>query len=178
MIAPVKVQWLHANESGLSCFDTLEIERELTDFVPPTQPFPVSKSIPASRFVVLQLPVGWSGERHPTPIPGVTRTLPARLRPPRLLRALLASLQRSLDGHKDRCAPHRWCAQRPGCGPPGGAARCASPVRPCRGPPRSRPSVRARHERTGARACGDGGAGRREPTSKAPAPRPPASRRA
>ena len=67
MIAPVKVQWLHANESGLSCFDTLEIERELTDFAPPTQPFPVSKSIPASRFVVLQLPVGWSGERPPTP---------------------------------------------------------------------------------------------------------------
>ena len=67
MIAPVKVQWLHANESGLSRFDTLEIEREMTDFAPPTQPFPVSISIPASRFVVLQLPVGWSGERHPTP---------------------------------------------------------------------------------------------------------------
>ena len=65
MIAPVKVQWLHAQESGLSRFDTFEIEREMTLFAPPAQPFPVSASTPASRFVVLQLPVGWSGERAP-----------------------------------------------------------------------------------------------------------------
>jgi len=56
MIAPVKVQWLHANESGLSCFDTLEIERELTDFAPPTQPFPqgnrISKSLDGEGFVL------------------------------------------------------------------------------------------------------------------------------
>ena len=42
MIAPVKVQWLHANESGLSRFDTIEIEREMTLFAPPAQPFPMS----------------------------------------------------------------------------------------------------------------------------------------
>jgi quercetin dioxygenase-like cupin family protein len=67
MIAPVKVQRLRANGSGLSSFDTFEIEREMTLFAPPAQPFPVSGSTPASRFVVLQLPVGWSGERHRTP---------------------------------------------------------------------------------------------------------------
>ena len=67
MIAPVKVQRLRANESGLSRFDTFEIEREMTMFAPPTHPFPVSASTPASRFVVLQLPAGWSGERHRTP---------------------------------------------------------------------------------------------------------------
>src|SRR5580700_11782060 len=67
MIAPVKVQWLHAQESGLSRFDMFEIEREMTLFAPPAQPFPVSASTPASRFVVLQLPAGWSGERHRTP---------------------------------------------------------------------------------------------------------------
>jgi quercetin dioxygenase-like cupin family protein len=67
MIAPVKVQWLHANESGVSRFDTFEIEREMTLFAPPARPFPVSASTPASRFVLLQLPAGWSGERHRTP---------------------------------------------------------------------------------------------------------------
>ena len=53
MIAPVKVQRLHASESGLSRFDTFEIEREMTLFAPPAQPFPVSASTPASRFVLL-----------------------------------------------------------------------------------------------------------------------------
>jgi hypothetical protein len=67
MIAPVKVQWLHAHESGLSRFDTFEIEREMTLFAPPAHPFPVSASTLASRFVLLQLPAGWSGERHRTP---------------------------------------------------------------------------------------------------------------
>src|ERR1700722_7416804 len=67
MIAPVKVQRLSANESGLSRFDPFEIEREMTLFAPPAHPFPVSASPPASRFVLLQLPAGWSGERHQTP---------------------------------------------------------------------------------------------------------------
>lgn len=67
MIAPVKVQRLRANGSGQSTFDTFEIEREMTLFAPPAHPFPVSASTPASRFVVLQLPAGWSGERHRTP---------------------------------------------------------------------------------------------------------------
>src|ERR1700722_12451425 len=67
MIAPVKVQRLRANGSGLSRFDMFEIERETTLFAPPAQPFPVSALTPASRFVVLQLPAGWSGERHRTP---------------------------------------------------------------------------------------------------------------
>ena len=67
MIAPVKVQRLQANESGLSRFDTFEIEREMILFAPPAQPFPVSAWTPASRFVLLQLPAGWNGERHRTP---------------------------------------------------------------------------------------------------------------
>src|SRR3984957_14431163 len=67
MIAPVKVQRLQANESGLSRFDTFEIEREMILFAPPAQPFPVSASTPASRFVLLQLPAGWNGECHRTP---------------------------------------------------------------------------------------------------------------
>ena len=67
MTAPVRIQWLHANDVGISRFDTFDIEREETVFAPPAGPFPVSKLIPASRFAVVQLSVGWSGERHPTP---------------------------------------------------------------------------------------------------------------
>ena len=40
MIAPVKVQRLQANESGLSRFDTFETEREMFLLAPPAQPFP------------------------------------------------------------------------------------------------------------------------------------------
>jgi quercetin dioxygenase-like cupin family protein len=67
MMTAVKVRRLHANESGLSRFDSFEIEREMTQFAPPAQPFPVSMATPALRFVLLQLPAGWSGERHRTP---------------------------------------------------------------------------------------------------------------
>ena len=67
MMTAVKVQRLHANKSGLSRFDTFEIEREMTLFAAPAQPFPVSKATPALRFVLLQLPAGCSGERHRTP---------------------------------------------------------------------------------------------------------------
>ena len=67
MTAPVKILRLYANEAGLSCFDFKEIERELTPFAPPATPFPVSEPAAASRFVLLQLPVGWKGERHQSP---------------------------------------------------------------------------------------------------------------
>jgi hypothetical protein len=67
MAVPVNVRRLRADESGLSRFDTFLIQRELTSFAPPALPFPVSKPIPAARFVVLQLPSGWVGERHPSP---------------------------------------------------------------------------------------------------------------
>jgi hypothetical protein len=40
MIAPVKVQRLHANESGLSRFDTFEIEREMAQLPRPRSHFP------------------------------------------------------------------------------------------------------------------------------------------
>lgn len=67
MTAPVRVLRLYANEGGLSCVEFMEIERELTQFAPPATPFPVSKPAGASRFVLLQLPVGWKGKRHPSP---------------------------------------------------------------------------------------------------------------
>jgi hypothetical protein len=67
LTVPIKVLRLRANESGLSVFDTVEIQRDLREFAPPAPPLYVSKLEPASGFVVLSLPAGWIGERHPSP---------------------------------------------------------------------------------------------------------------
>ena len=80
MTAPVKVHRLHADASGLSRFDTFEIERAMTIFAPPALPFPVSKPTSASRFVLLQLPAGWIGERHPSPARQILFCLAGRVR--------------------------------------------------------------------------------------------------
>lgn len=66
MTAPMQVLRLYANKSGLSCFETADIQREMREFAPPAAPLYVSTPAPASRYVVLRLPVGWSGERHPS----------------------------------------------------------------------------------------------------------------
>ncbi|MFY9970995.1 MAG: hypothetical protein WAK41_16490 [Roseiarcus sp.] len=67
MTGSIKVLRLRANESGLSSFDTIEIQRDMREFAPPAPLLCVSKLQPASGFVVLSLPVGWIGERHPSP---------------------------------------------------------------------------------------------------------------
>ena len=67
MTTSMMVMRLRANESGLSFFDTVEIQREMREFAPPAPALYVSKPEPASRYVVLRLPVGWTGEQHPSP---------------------------------------------------------------------------------------------------------------
>jgi quercetin dioxygenase-like cupin family protein len=67
MTASIKVLRLRANESGLSSFDTVEIQRDMGEFAPPAPPLYVSKLEPASGYVVLRLPAGWIGVRHPSP---------------------------------------------------------------------------------------------------------------
>jgi hypothetical protein len=59
---------LYADDDGESHFDTQEIAMTLQEFAPPAAPLYVSEARPASRFVVIQLPVAWGGgEPHPTP---------------------------------------------------------------------------------------------------------------
>src|SRR5260370_35145712 len=89
MSEPMKVLRLFANESGQSCFDTFEIEREMRDFAPPAPLLYVSDMETASSYAVLRLPVGWTGERHPSPkrqilfcLSGKVRVTPSFGNPP------------------------------------------------------------------------------------------------
>jgi hypothetical protein len=80
MTVPMKVLRLYANESGLSCFETVEIQRDMLEFAPPAPPLYVSKPEPATRYVVLRLPVGWTGEQHPSPARQILFCLSGRVR--------------------------------------------------------------------------------------------------
>jgi quercetin dioxygenase-like cupin family protein len=67
MGAPLKVLRLFADASGASCFDSFEIARDLRDFAPPALPLLASDVKTATGYAVLRLPVGWIGDRHPSP---------------------------------------------------------------------------------------------------------------
>jgi hypothetical protein len=67
MAAPVFALRLFANHSGASCFEAFEITRKLRDFAPPAAPLWSSDIASASGYTVVRLPVGWNGEKHPTP---------------------------------------------------------------------------------------------------------------
>jgi hypothetical protein len=67
MAAPVTALRLFANDSGASRFETFEIARQLRIFAPPAAPLWSSDIAPASGYTLVRLPVGWNGEKHPTP---------------------------------------------------------------------------------------------------------------
>ena len=67
MNASGKALRLYANASGASCFEAYEIPRTLRNFAPPAAPLWTSDAEPASAYVLIRLPVGWNGEKHPTP---------------------------------------------------------------------------------------------------------------
>lgn len=77
---PVKVLRLSATADGRSRFALEEMPLELKPFAPPAPALYVSDSQPASRFVVLRLPVGWHGERHPSPARQILFCLSGRVR--------------------------------------------------------------------------------------------------
>jgi len=64
---PLNVLRLYADATGASRFDTQVIARELREFAPPAAALFASTFQAATGFTVLRLPVGWFGERHPSP---------------------------------------------------------------------------------------------------------------
>ena len=67
MSASLNVVRLSEDTAGESHFDSFQIARPLVTFAPPAHPFLVSAVEKASGYVVVRIPAGWVGERHPSP---------------------------------------------------------------------------------------------------------------
>ena len=67
MSAPARVLRLRTTTDGGSRFEIEETRLGLKQFAPPAPALSVSDPLPAHQFVVLRLPVGWRGKRHPSP---------------------------------------------------------------------------------------------------------------
>jgi hypothetical protein len=67
MAVSYRVIRLREDVAGESHFDDFEVEQQLSEFAPPALPFLVSPAETASGYAVIRIPVGWVGERHPSP---------------------------------------------------------------------------------------------------------------
>lgn len=59
---------IFADEEGCSHFETKTIDLEAKDYAPPAPPLNTSNVESADNSVFLELPVGWYGDWHPTPV--------------------------------------------------------------------------------------------------------------
>src|SRR5262245_52120500 len=67
MPATYRMIRLSEDAAGESHFDEVEVEQSLSQFAPPARPFLVSPTEKASGYATIRIPVGWIGERHPSP---------------------------------------------------------------------------------------------------------------
>jgi hypothetical protein len=59
---------IFSDESGCSHFKEKKIDLNSTDYAPPAPDLNTSTREAADRYVFLELPVGWYGDWHPTPV--------------------------------------------------------------------------------------------------------------
>ena len=59
---------IYADEDGRSHFETRRIGLEAKDYAPPAPALNTSELEPADNYTFLELPVGWYGDWHPTPV--------------------------------------------------------------------------------------------------------------
>jgi len=59
---------IFSDSEGCSHFETLKIPLESTNYAPPAPLLSTSSPEPAKSVVFLELPVGWHGDWHPTPV--------------------------------------------------------------------------------------------------------------
>ena len=59
---------IFSDSEGCSHFETLQIKLESTHYAPPAPPLNSSAPEPTQSIVFLELPVGWHGDWHPTPV--------------------------------------------------------------------------------------------------------------
>ena len=59
---------IYSDEKGASHLEKKFVVLEEKDYAPPAAPLNTSKGEPADHSVFLELPVGWFGDWHPTPV--------------------------------------------------------------------------------------------------------------
>jgi len=59
---------IYADPEGCSHFENKSIELESKNYAPPAAPLYISALEPANNSLFLELPVGWFGDWHPTPV--------------------------------------------------------------------------------------------------------------
>jgi hypothetical protein len=59
---------VYTDADGCSHFETSKIDLNPNDYAPPATPLNTSRQKPAQAIVFLELPVGWFGDWHPTPV--------------------------------------------------------------------------------------------------------------
>lgn len=68
------------DSDGVSFFEDRKAELPLADFVPPAAPLRISEQLPATGFVFLTLPTGWTGVQHRSPHRQIAAILSGRFR--------------------------------------------------------------------------------------------------
>ena len=58
---------LYSDEHGTARFEDLQFSFAPRDFAPPAPPADVSETVPATAFMMLRLPAGWTDAAHPAP---------------------------------------------------------------------------------------------------------------
>ena len=59
---------IYADENGCSHFESKSINLEANDYAPPAPALNTSTLESADNYTFLELPVGWYGDWHPTPV--------------------------------------------------------------------------------------------------------------
>ena len=59
---------IYADDNGCSHFETKRMNLEARDYAPPAPALNTSTLESADNYTFLELPVGWYGEWHPTPV--------------------------------------------------------------------------------------------------------------
>jgi hypothetical protein len=67
-LSSVEYLRIFADEEGCSHFEIKTIDLEAKDYAPPAPPLNTSNLESADNSVFLELPVGWYGDWHPTPV--------------------------------------------------------------------------------------------------------------
>ena len=65
---PIEYLRIFSDDGGCSRFETLKIELASNHYAPPAVPLNTSAAAPARNLVFLELPAGWFGDWHPTPL--------------------------------------------------------------------------------------------------------------